>query len=366
MLVAAAVGAVFGFVGMRLGATLPVPSAGGRFSTLWVLPLLPVVWLVVVGFHELGHLVGGWATGGRFLLWVVGPLKIQRTPSGIHVGWNKQVNLTGGLAACLPLDAARITARRTSVMVAGGPFFSLLLTVALAWVAVFLSGTPGPIPVFQAGLQHLALATAGLSAAIFVVTCVPTTVGGFKSDGARFLGLLRGDHRSDQESAMIALTAAGLGGVRPADLEPTLLQRSLALRDGSLFDTYAHVTAFYHAADSGHWTAAQQHLDTVIDHADALVPYVRDCAFCDYAWLLATQSPHTAAARAWLNAAGPLSFEPATRLRAEAAVLHAEGDHESARAKALAGLEALERKSLAPVRNAFAYDALTTLAERAS
>jgi phosphoribosylanthranilate isomerase len=71
-----------GYFGVRYGMALFLPVAH-KFYKLTALPALPVLWFVVVGIHELGHVVGGWLGGGRFLLWLVGPLKIWRSPAGI-------------------------------------------------------------------------------------------------------------------------------------------------------------------------------------------------------------------------------------------------------------------------------------------
>lgn len=164
---------------------------------------------------------------------------------------------------------------------------------------------------------------------------------------------------------MLALTTATLAGHRPGDFAPELVARALALNDGSLFDTYAHLTVFPHAAERGDWAGAQAHLDRVVAARDLLPPMIRDMLHCEYAWLLATRTNDAAAARAWLETAGRLDFDPATRLRAEAAVLLAEGKPELAEARAREGLHALAHKSLSPVKSPFAETALQDLLTRA-
>jgi len=94
-------------------------------------------------------------------------------------------------------------------------------------------------------------------------------------------------------------------------------------------------------------------------------PACRRLARADYAWLLATTTTEVAAARAWLDTAGPTDFDPATKLRAEAAVLLAEGRAPEAAAKAREGLIALDKNSLAPVRGPFAADTLAAILQRA-
>lgn len=365
LLAMAAFGSALGYFGAKFGTQLLLPIPGPKLLKLLVLAWVVPAWLLVVGWHEFGHVVGGWAGGGRFLLWIVGPFKIQRSPAGVSVGLNRSLNLSGGLAACLPLDPAKMTPARTAVMILGGPIFSLVLAVAALWIAAWLAAAPGEITVTRALMQHGAIVTAGLSAFIFFVTMFPATIGGFKSDGKRAFELLRGDARSDQEAALLMLTTAGLAGRRPADYDPALVRRALALGDGSLFDLYAHLTVYACAADRGEWAAAQAHLDRVLAGEEHVVPYVRDTVRCEYAWLLATRSGDVATARAWLDAAGALEFAPATRLRAEAAVLLAEGRPAEAAAKARAGLHALTHKSLSPVISPFERDALEDLLRRA-
>jgi hypothetical protein len=96
------------------------------------------------------------------------------------------------------------------------------------------------------------------------------------------------------------------------------------------------------------------------------MPYLRDVLRCEYAWFLATQAESGNEARAWLDSAGKLQFDPATRLRAEAAVLLMEGKRAEAAEKCRLGLIALETKSMAPVRSIFAAEAFAAILAQAS
>jgi len=365
MLAGAALAGVLGYYSARFGMDLLLQPPGPQALRLVVLGTLPLVWLVVVGLHELGHLAGGWAGGGRFLLWVVGPLMMKRTPGGVRFGWNWNVNVAGGMAACLPLEPARMTPRRVAVMILGGPMASLLLAVAALWIAVGMGSGDEPVSAAWALAQNVVVCTAGLSLLIFLVTAVPSAVGGFKSDGKRILDLLRGGPRADQEAALLMLTSASLAGIRPADFDPSLVARVVALGDGSLFDLYGRFTVYLHAADRADWAGAQAHLEQVLAGESKMVPFMRDSLRCEYAWLLATTTPDAATARAWLESAGKLDFDPATRLRAEAAVLLAEGKTAEAAVKAREGLHALEPQDPSPVVNRFACERLATVRARA-
>lgn len=357
-------GGACGYFGMRYGLELFAPVPGPKWLKILGLATLPILWLVAAGFHELGHVIGGWIGGGRFLLWLVGPVMVRRTPAGIRVGWNRSVNLCGGMAVCVPLDPRQVTPGRVAVMILGGPVASLLLTVGAFLLADWLAAMT-PASTARALGQNLSLFTGAMSALIFLITVVPSAVGGFKTDGKRVVELLRGDHRSEQEAAMMVLTAASLAGMRPADYDQALVAKVLSLDDGWLFDRYGHLTIYYHAADRRDWLAAQKHLDHVVAGLDQIVPYVRDIVRCEYAWLLATQTRDATTARAWLDSAGKLDFDPATRFRAEAAVLLAEGKAAEAAAQAREGLNALEHRTLSPVKSPFAVDALEALLRRA-
>lgn len=355
-------GAAFGFAAAKLGAEAlhPLPGRGWK---LGLAATLPLVWFIGVAVHELGHLIGGWLVGGRFLLWCVGPVKVWRAPAGIRLGWNRSLNIFGGLAACLPAEPGRWEPRHVATMIVAGPLASLVfgLGLLLAVTGRELDPAGAVLPAF---LYNFALVTGGMSLLLAVVTIWPSAGGGFKSDGKRVWELLRRSPRSDQEAALLLLTSASLAGIRPADYDPELVRRALALNDGSLFDRYARFTIYFHAADRAEWGRAQELLDAVVAGEENLPAYLRAAVRCEYAWLLATGAGDAVTARAWLDSAGPLEFDPATRLRAEAAVLAAEHRQDEARAKAQAALEALHRRTLGPVRSPFVEDAIRQILDR--
>ena len=348
------IGAIVGYTGVSLFDDLFM-KPNGILGVVFMILSIPIAWIVVVGWHEFGHVVGGWLTGGRFILWVAGPFMLRRTPAGLKWARNRSVNTGGGMAVCFPTDVNRITPQSTAVMILGGPVSSLLFTVLTIAICMIPTSAMG-------ALTHNFLAISGsLSAFVFAITIFPHVAGGFKSDGKRAFDLLKGDERSDQEAAMLMLSSASLGGIRPSEYEPQLIERTLALNDGSLFDLNGKFIVYYHYADKGDWSKAQSCLDHVVDGEARLVPLIGDLARAEYAWLLATQSNSADAAAAWLATVGKLDFDPATRLRAEAAVAFAKGNQEVAQTKIDEARDALENRSMSPVISPFSVEALDQL-----
>lgn len=70
--------------------------------TAWDIAMLPVLILIVLGTHEIGHVLSGLSQGMRFLLLIVGPFGWHASASGIRFEWNTNPALMGGLAAMLP------------------------------------------------------------------------------------------------------------------------------------------------------------------------------------------------------------------------------------------------------------------------
>jgi len=369
ILLALAMGVLLGVLGARLGRTLGsehfIPYGGPVLMKGLVIAFLPLAWLLCVAVHEFGHLVGGWLTGGRFLLWMVGPVKVQRSPNGIRVGINRSLNLLGGLAACPPVDPALVSARRFVVVVLAGPLASLVLAVCLVGFGRHAAATgllrEGAWPL----VQHASLMTGALSGLICISTLIPASVGGLRTDGLRAFVLLRGGPRAAQETAMLSFISLSLAGVRPRDYPERFIQGATVLNDHSLFDRYAHLSAFSWAADRGDWPKAQACLDHFFQPGEAVAPYIEATARCEYAWLLGAHTPWCGTARAWLSSAGKIEFDAGTRCRAEAAVLLAEGRAGEAAGRAREGLRKAEADSLSPNRSLFMEDSLRQLLIRA-
>lgn len=364
----AILGAVIGYGSMQtLHFLLPKVqwNPGARMALVLVGILsIPTAWWVAVGFHEAGHLLGAWLRGGRFLLYQVGPLRLQRTPAGLALRRNRGINVMGGLAASILPDRGDLPARFRTLL-AGGPLASLALAVT---AFAFLHQTSNPevrVPWWDASLRIFVVLTGLYSAIAFVITALPFEQGGFRTDGRRFLILLKSGPEARQEAAMLSLGLAANIGIRPRDYPPNAVADALQLGDGSMSDLYARWFAYFAAADRKEWDKAREFLDQMMTGEAKLARFVADMVRAEYAWLLAEWGGDASIARAWLESAGPVEMDPASRLRAEAAVLLAEGNKPLAADRAKAALIALEKASISAVRNEWAIENLQSLIARA-
>lgn len=323
------------------GPRSPDPSTA---QSIALLALLLVVIVAALAVHEAGHLLGGALVGFQALLFVVGPLRLQRRGAGWAVELNRNVGLFGGLAASAPRDTHDLR-RRMTVMAAGGPAGSILAgLLALAAYRFFGAGAGAPD---MAGATMLPLVLGGfgvLSLGLGVVTIVPGRTSGFYTDGARVLRLLRGGHEAEAEVAIHALTALAMGGQRPREWDPTLVERALRLSPDTLFGVVARQSAFSHALDLGQADAAATHLEEALAHRGMLPRAVRPMLLAEAAWFLAEHGSEPGRARALLSESrGKPLFNRPQRLLAEAAVARLEGDEERARERLRAARSELRR-----------------------
>ena len=205
-------------VGGLIGATLVAlavaigPFIGSEFAdnrlvrkiaeadeakTPWILLAFPFLMLIVLGVHEIGHLIGGLSRGMRFLLLIVGPFGWHASASGPRFEWNTNVALMGGLAATLPTETGASLRRQLLVMIAGGPLASLLLAIfAVAAIAYV-----------EPRIAAYCLIVAATSFGIFLVTLIPTRAGGFMSDGMQLIDVWRGGTAVVERSALLRIIA---------------------------------------------------------------------------------------------------------------------------------------------------------------
>ena len=295
---------------------------------------------LVLALHEAGHVAGGALARFQFLLYVVGPLRVERAGGGrgLRARFNRDLALWGGLAASAPTDD-RDLRRRTALLVAGGPAVSVLsaLVAGAGWAA--LGNGPAAEDPFRGAL----LAFAGLSAAIAVVTLWPMTTGGFLTDGARLLRLLRGGPTAESEGATSVLMGRSMGGERPRDWPTALVDSAASGAGEDLMGASAQMLAYSHRLDCGEPGAARDHLAQALALWNAVPSAVRPTWAAEAAFFEAAVRHDVAAAERWLAKVGErgglLASGTAERARAAGAAL--QGDADGARTWAEAARAAL-------------------------
>lgn len=179
-------GGMIGYLGAKFflsGNDAETASLLPGNSKFFLILLLPLMYLLVVGIHELGHVVAGKTQNFDFFGLTVGPFSWKpKDGGGIRFAWNKSLNLAGGVAMMLPNGDQRLR-QRFMWFAAGGPLASLLLLGVC-----FLIGNLLPEGTF---LRFLLFALGAFSGAIFIATILPFRTGGFASDGLRILTFAR-------------------------------------------------------------------------------------------------------------------------------------------------------------------------------
>lgn len=334
--------------GGLVGAGL-VKVTGGAASAVvpgpGVLGVALVLYLLCVVAHEAGHVAAGAFAGFRPLLLVAGPLRIEWTSGRTRVRLNRSLALAGGLALCAPVGVHDLR-RRTMVLVAGGPIASLMLGAQCLAVWSVLSPMFDDRAGFGAMAMFALLLGGVISVAVGLITLVPMRAGGFYSDGARLLRLMRNDEETAREVALLALMGLMLGGTRPRDWRAELVRSAVSIRDDGPFEASALQFAHIHALDTGDIEAARSYLEETLVRVERLPAAARAALHRAAAVFFALYDGDAARARGCLEASGPgtsLMEAPHERLLAEAAVLLAEGDRAGAGRAATAAQELLER-----------------------
>jgi hypothetical protein len=267
-------GAVVGWYAAHHGFLSTDHLELSRWETLGLGILGFVSLPILILWHELGHMAGGKLVGFRPVLLVVGPVRWQKHAGRWGTSANRHGALAGGLAACVPDDTHDL-ARRTAVLIAGGPLASLLGGVLAVLVFRALPAATPQTPLVVLAGYTLVAAFALWNFLLAAASLVPSKAGGMYSDGARLLRMLRGGPELDRELAILLLTGSSIGGVRPRDWEPDLVRRAVGPHDGSLFHAAGLQFAAAHAQDVGDPEEAHRWVEAMLEAVDAIPPLMR-------------------------------------------------------------------------------------------
>jgi len=303
-----------------------------QFKVLGTLDLLvlPLLVLLVLAFHEIGHLLGGFTRGMKFLLFIVGPFQFTQSPSGIRFKWVFNLGTFGGLAAAMPNPNLAL-APQLKRLIAGGPLSSLLLAILGLLVCFVAEGRFGAYGFF----------VGGFSALIFLVTALPFRAGGFMSDGMQFIEVMRGGRAVEERQALTMLMAQSMSGVRPRELDQQAIARTLNFNGEPLREVVAHMYAYYAALDCKDEVIVAEQAAWLTEHVNQLPVGFRQSLTLELA-MFECSLGNLEAARDWMNKSKGGVVDGARRALAEA-LLALAGDK-----KALAKTFLVKARKLIP------------------
>lgn len=342
-------GAVAGYGVASLATQAPAVLSRMQALSAWDLLALPLIMLLTIAVHEGGHVIGGLRRGMRFLLLIVGPLKLSRSEAGLRFEWVFNLGTLGGLAACAP-DPDRPLAPQLKSLISGGPLASVLLALLAAAVAALDEGRWGAY----------GLITSGLSALIFLLTIIPSRIGGHASDGMQLRELARGGEAAELRGVLAALTGQSLAGCRPAALDQQLIKKALELGSSDpVQTTVARLYAMMSAWDAGDLAIACEHADWIADHVAQFPDGFRQGLCVELAHFSA-QRGDADGARQWLSASRGGVVDITRRALAEAALARLSGNEQRCHEQLAVARKELAR-SLDPGSAAFSAQQIEQL-----
>lgn len=204
---------------------------------------------------------------------------------------------------------------RAMVFILGGPLTNLLAGFFILFLKV-----GGPV----------ASVFATLSIVIGAANLVPFRRLALISDGKRLLMLLKNARQGERLLAILQLAAELQSGIEPENLSPDFIAKATAVKDESP-DTVAGYAFAYAAA----WfkdapDQAAQLLETCLEYSQFSAPVMRDALRSDAAIFQARKRNRVDLAEQWLSEIPSKTVFPGQRLRAESAILEAQGNIEGA------------------------------------
>jgi hypothetical protein len=251
----------------------------------------------------------------------VGPLLVRRVPEGWGFSLHPAMAWGGGFALAIPQEPRSV---RPGLLMffAGGPVASFLL--ASAGVLAFVS-SPGTAWAAYAHPVGLLAAWASFS---FLANSTPVRWSAASTDGAWIAELAHGTALGRRLCAHYAMAASENGKVRPADWNPNWIQQALAIHDVSADRMAGLLLAYRHHLDRGEIILAGRFLDDAVNLQRRLpMNFATRRLWLERAYYQARyrKDPVTGREALELGRRG-LPVERSLTLRAECAVLMAEGD----------------------------------------
>jgi hypothetical protein len=312
-------GGAAGYFGAKVGGAAAASVPAPVLITLAIL-FIPAFFFVIA-LHEGGHALAGVWMNFDFRMYVVGPFLWDKEQSGWKFKWNKNVNTSGGLVICIPTSSDNMS-KRFSIYAAGGPLASLLTALLAYGIYLVCRQLEFGSHVGQV-ITYLWMVIAFLSAAIFVVTSIPLHAGGFSSDGARIIRLLRGGDTARFEVLLLKMISSSMAGKRPAQLSSEELQEAhtLATKLNAPMGVYICYFQYQSALDRGAPDEAEVHLNEYIGQADEIPEGIRGGVWIEAAFFYAYVKKDLQKATEYFDKYKPVTLIPLAMVYATQAAM---------------------------------------------
>jgi hypothetical protein len=273
---------------------------------------LPFLLFAVIVVHEIGHLVCGKCVGFRLMSIRFGPLRIS-PPFRVSVKFEPKTG-AAGFVSMIPGKSENLRSR-AMIFILGGPVANLLAGAVILCLKV--GGSLGSV-------------FAILSIVIGAANLIPFRHLALISDGKRMLMLLKNAGQGERLLAILQLVAELQSGAEPENLSPDFIAKAIAVKDESPDTAAGYVLAYAAAWYQSEPDKAAQLLETCLEYAQFSAPIMREALRSDAAIFQARKRNRVDLAEQWLSEVPEKALFPGLRLRAEAAILEAQGNFEGA------------------------------------
>ena len=328
------------------GAILPRPnfSSGGAsaLETLFVI-VISGLFLTLYSYfsilvHELGHLVFALCNGFEMQAIAVDRFVFSRSGTGFKSSRIKR-RFAGGFV--LPvLENSRNSRQKLIWMFFGGPAASFALFA--------LGAVPLLFPDWLSRNAGVWLATLFASYNLFICiyNLLPLQIGFLKTDGRRILDLQQGNRHGKRVEYFYLFNAALRQGIRPKDIEPEVIEGSLAIPEQSSEHVSGLMMAYLAALDQAEFDRAGDYLDQALQMNAYYPQLFRASLFLEGTYFEAQIRQQPNQAQRWFEQIQETALiEPYSLLRAEAALLLAQGEPNAALVKAEQGLASAQQEA---------------------
>jgi hypothetical protein len=296
------------------------PHEPGLITMLLPLPLSVLTAFAAIVAHELGHLAAAWCCGWRIQGISAFGFFVSNDGHRPRLRRTRTTQVSGYVLAS-PREEHNVR-RQRMIFTAAGPISGMLIGCYLIGIAVFAN-------------QHIWVQligwVAGLSVAgVSAIQLVPFRRVGLESDGTTLVMLARGGAEAERSDALLQLAVLERSGTRPCEWDEEIINRAVALADGTFDESSAAIYSFFHLYDLGATAEALEMLERALSAAATYPAPMRVHAFATLVYFSARQRQNLADCHEVLDVLRSGYLTPAMLARVTAAVLLAEGDPSAA------------------------------------